>query len=155
MAELVTKRDNTQRMVVKQSYLEPDLTHHTPPFSSSSCRDAEGSRWPAHYREQTVLFSLVQTWRRASPDSICSLSVTDRVWHGRFKGLGSVCVYISVGCWGACWTNTSGDLSGMEWRWPAITWVHLCFGVFLWMGPVSLSEGMCWNNFCNWLQQLL
>ncbi len=54
-------------------------------------------------------------------DSICGLSMTDRVCQGRFKGYKvctHVCILMDVGqlVVGACWTNTSGDLSGMEWN---------------------------------------
>lgn len=122
------------------SYLEPDLT--LPPSLAPllAVTGAEKCRWPVHYREQTVLSSLLQTWRHASLiasvlyqwQTGCGLA-DSRVWE-------CVCVYMCVcldvgqlvvGCRGPCWTNTQGDPSGMEWKWPAITLVHLYFGVFV------------------------
>lgn len=152
MAELVTNQNNTQRTVshtgpeTELSGAQSDSPSPSPSRSSSSCRDAEGSRWPVHYREQTVLFNLVQTWRRASPDSICDRQGV--AWQ--IQGFGK-CVYILIdgGCWRACWTNISGDQSGMEWKWPAITWVQLYFGVYCEWGQCHTQRGCVETTSAN------
>ena len=97
MEELVTNQNNTQR-TVSHTGPETELSgarsdSPSPSRSSSSCRDAEGRRWPVHYSEQTcystssrhgdvrpLIASVVYQWQTG-----CGMA-DSRVWE--------VCVHL-------------------------------------------------------------